>query len=236
MGGEGAQRGDAAFFDRLGAAGCARIELVTEDLAASYQKAVRARVPQARVVSDRFHVEQLAADAVDEVRRAEQHRLGAPARKALKGMRYALLKRPDRLKPGEVRRLAALRRENRALDRAYELKEYLATITAELGERAGLACSEIRALRWRGNSAQQMGRDTDVPRRARASSYSIADRSLAKPRELVIRSGPNLLRAPCRRQSGTTCRSCSNTRETQNGSRRSTESNCGTECGAGTEP
>ncbi len=30
--------------------------------------------------------------------------------------------------------------------------------TAELGERAGLACSEIRAIRWRGNSAQQMGR------------------------------------------------------------------------------
>lgn len=30
--------------------------------------------------------------------------------------------------------------------------------TAELGKRAGLACSEIRAVRWRGNSAQQMGR------------------------------------------------------------------------------
>ena len=116
------------FFDQLGAAGRARIELVTADLAASYQKAVRARVPQARVVFDRFHVERLAADAVDEVRRAEQHRLGTPERKTLKGMRYALLKRPDRLKPGEARRLAALRRENRALDRAYELKEYLATI------------------------------------------------------------------------------------------------------------
>ena len=30
--------------------------------------------------------------------------------------------------------------------------------TAELGERAGLACREVRAVRWRGNSAQQMGR------------------------------------------------------------------------------
>lgn len=30
--------------------------------------------------------------------------------------------------------------------------------TAELGERAGLVCREIRAVRWRGNSAQQMGR------------------------------------------------------------------------------
>lgn len=30
--------------------------------------------------------------------------------------------------------------------------------TAELGERVGLACREIRAVRWRGNSAQQMGK------------------------------------------------------------------------------
>ena len=30
--------------------------------------------------------------------------------------------------------------------------------TAEIGERIGLVCREIRAVRWRGNSAQQMGR------------------------------------------------------------------------------
>ena len=30
--------------------------------------------------------------------------------------------------------------------------------TAELGERAGLSCQEIRTVRWRGNSAQQMGK------------------------------------------------------------------------------
>ncbi len=30
--------------------------------------------------------------------------------------------------------------------------------TAEIGERVGLTCKEIRAVRWRGNSAQQMGK------------------------------------------------------------------------------
>ena len=70
----------------------------------------------------------LASDAVDEVRRAEQRRLGAKAAKTLKGSRFCLLKHPARLKPGEKRRLTALRRQNRALDRAYELKEYLAII------------------------------------------------------------------------------------------------------------
>ena len=57
-----------AFFEQLGPGGCARIELVTADLASSWQKALRAWVPHARVVFDRFHVERLAADAVDEVR------------------------------------------------------------------------------------------------------------------------------------------------------------------------
>ena len=117
-----------AFFDLLGPSGCARVALVTVDLAASWQKALRARVPDARVIFDRFHVERLATDAVDEVRRGEQRRVGAKAAKTLKGTRFCLLKHPVRLKPGEKRRLEQLRRQNRNLDRAYELKEYLATI------------------------------------------------------------------------------------------------------------
>ena len=116
------------FFDLLGPSGCKQIVLVTADLAASWQKALRARVPHAEVVFDRFHVERLASDPVDEVRRAEQRRVGAKAAKTLKGSRFCLLKHPARLKPGEKRRLETLRRENRALDRAYELKEYLAII------------------------------------------------------------------------------------------------------------
>ena len=122
-----------AFFEQLGPGGCARIELVTADLASSWQKALRAWVPHARVVFDRFHVERLAADAVDEVRRSEQRRLASEPEdaKALKGTRYALLKHPARLRPGEARRLETLRRKNRALDRAYELKEYLATILGQ---------------------------------------------------------------------------------------------------------
>ena len=88
------------FFDLLGPSGCERIVLVTADLASSWQKALRAKVPHAEVVFDRFHVERLAADAVDEVRRAEQRRLGAKAAKTLKGSRFCLLKHPARLKPG----------------------------------------------------------------------------------------------------------------------------------------
>lgn len=38
-------------------------------------------------------------------------------------------------------------------------------LTAEIGEQTGLVCNEIRAIRWRGNSAQQMGRYGRVPAR-----------------------------------------------------------------------
>ena len=54
-------------------------------LASSWRKALRAWVPRAKVVFDRFHVERLAADAVDEVRRAEQRRPDLEDAKALKG-------------------------------------------------------------------------------------------------------------------------------------------------------
>ena len=37
--------------------------------------------------------------------------------------------------------------------------------TAEVGEQAGLRCKEIRAVRWRGNSAQQMGKYGRMPAR-----------------------------------------------------------------------
>ncbi len=142
-----------AFFEQLGPGGCARIELVTADLASSWQKALRAWVPHARVVFDRFHVERLAADAVDEVRRSEQRRLDPEPEnaKALKGTRYALLKHPARLKPGEARRLETLRRENRALNRAYELKEYLATILGQATPEDGPALLD-EWLEWAARS------------------------------------------------------------------------------------
>ena len=43
------------------------LELVTADVAASWQKTLHVRAPHARVVFDRFHVERIAADTVDDV-------------------------------------------------------------------------------------------------------------------------------------------------------------------------
>jgi transposase len=81
------------FFDALGAARCAKLQSVTIDMSAAYIKAVSDAAPQARIVFDKFHVQRLAHDALDQVRRAEVRNVAEPAqRAALKHARFALQK------------------------------------------------------------------------------------------------------------------------------------------------
>jgi len=117
----------AAFFEELGPERAAVIEHVTIDMAGSYIKAVTEHVPDAEIVFDRFHVQQLASRAVDEVRRAQWRELkGTEEGKAIKGSRFALLKNPWNLRLSERRRLREVQRTNAPLYRAYLLKETLA--------------------------------------------------------------------------------------------------------------
>lgn len=116
-----------SFFAELGPARCRQIELVTIDMAGGYQKAVRQWLPQATVVFDRFHVERLVLDALDEVRRSLVRELpsGAEA-KAVKNTRFLLLKNPWRLAPDQHQRIAELQKLHRPLYRGYLLKESFA--------------------------------------------------------------------------------------------------------------
>jgi len=112
------------FFDEIGEEARARIEFVAIDMSAPYRKAVEAKVPHAKIVYDRFHVQQLVTKAVDEVRREEwRKRKGTAEGKAVKGMRYTLLKLPWNLDEDQRASLATLQRSNRRLYRAYLLKE-----------------------------------------------------------------------------------------------------------------
>lgn len=131
------------FLDELGPAGCAALEHATIDMAAGYIKALRDRVPHVTVVFDRFHVEKLAHDALDEVRRAEVRRLGAtPEARAVKGSRFSLLKSPWNLSRRDKDRLADVQQNNVRIYRGYLLKE---TLAAALEERT--PASADRALR-----------------------------------------------------------------------------------------
>ena len=117
-----------AFFDDLGPDRTAKIEAVTIDMSKAYIAAVTDAAPDAELVFDRFHVQRLAHNAVDEVRRDEVRDLEPVGRKQLKGLRWLLHKNPWNLTGLERDKLTALPRANRRLFRAYLLKEALAGI------------------------------------------------------------------------------------------------------------
>ncbi len=100
------------------------------DMSGGYIKAVKDAIPDAdkKIVFDRFHVQRLASDAVDEVRRSMMRLVrGTEEARAIKNTRFVLLKKPSNLTKDEKSRLSEVQRSNRSLYRAYLLKETLAS-------------------------------------------------------------------------------------------------------------
>jgi transposase len=126
-----------AFFHELGPNRAARLEAVTVDMSQAYIKAVTEASPQAQLIFDRFHVQRLAHDAVDEVRReAVREAQTTEEKKAVKKTRWALLKNPWNLLSFERLKLAAIQATNKRLYRAYLLKESLLDIFDRGGDDA----------------------------------------------------------------------------------------------------
>ena len=120
-----------SFFDALGAARRAAIALVTMDMSEAYITVVQQTVPQAQIVFDRFHVQKLVNEALDETRREEWRRLrgmNTADATTVKGLRWLLLKNPWNLTRKQTQRLSTLQRDNDRLYRAYLLKETFADI------------------------------------------------------------------------------------------------------------
>lgn len=131
-----------AFFDELGPERSAAIGHVTMDMSAAYIQAVRERAPQAQIAFDRFHVQRLASDALDEVRRSQVRALaGTPEARLVKHTRWALLKNPWNLTQRQGEKLRDLQRSNGPLYRAYLLKEALADALDRL--QPGVAAAKL---------------------------------------------------------------------------------------------
>ncbi len=135
------------FFASLGPERTAQLEAVTIDMSAAYIKAVSEASPQARIIFDRFHVQRLAHEALDEVRREQvRERKDTDEGAAIKGTRCALQKNPWNLTVAEQEKLAVLQRTNRPLYRAYLLKESLAGILD--GRQVNVARRRCYRARW----------------------------------------------------------------------------------------
>jgi transposase len=129
-----------AFFDQLGEERAARIRLVSSDLGEWITRAVLERCPGATLCLDPYHVVALASRALDEVRREvwQQARRAGDTTGArwLKGARWALWKRPERLTERQQAKLATIEHVNRRLYRAYLLKEQLRLVFHSSSEEA----------------------------------------------------------------------------------------------------
>jgi transposase len=142
----------AEFFKALGPERAKLLTHVTMDLSAAFRSSVTTHAPQAELVFDRFHIQRLASDAVDAVRREEVRGAeNAAAAKSLKGTHWPLLKSPWNLSTTESAKLGYLQCANRRIYRAYLLKEKLADILSR--KQPGVAAAELtRWTRWAARS------------------------------------------------------------------------------------
>jgi transposase len=116
-----------AFFDELGERK-ESIRAVSIDMSGEYQRAIRDAIPDAEICFDPFHVCRLASRATDQVRRDEwnaHERSHTAAGRWVKGTRWSLLKAPERQTVGQLATLYEVEQANRALYRAFLLREEL---------------------------------------------------------------------------------------------------------------
>ena len=143
-----------SFFEALGPERTSRIKTVTLDMLGAYIEAVRRCAPRAKLVFDRFHVQRLVHDALDQVRRQQVRAVKADndplAAAAIKRTRFALQKNPWNLTQIESARLVAVQTTNRPLYRGYLLKETLAAIL----DLRGVHTARAKLTEWIGWAAR----------------------------------------------------------------------------------
>lgn len=131
------------FFRRLRRARV-RIQAVSCDMAAGYWSAVLKHLKSAALVFDRFHIIKLMNERIDEIRRGLQREAGALGRDFLKGVRYLLFMRAEKVPSERRKQLDEALAFNEPLSTAYYLKERLRALW-EFPKRSVM---EMRLRHW----------------------------------------------------------------------------------------
>jgi transposase len=110
-----------------------KVDLVSMDFWRAFEKATRAKLPQAKIVYDRFHLSRLLNRAVETERRNYQNSLSIEDRRFIKrDTRWLLLKRQFNLTEKNQSHLEKLKTTNERLYEMYLLKEsFLAIFNQE---------------------------------------------------------------------------------------------------------
>ena len=112
------------------------IRLVAMDMWGPYRGVVRAKLPHAEIVADRFHVMKQLNDAIAKIRRNLQAKADKTSYELLKGIRWILVRNRADLKPEEETKLQAALDAFPQLRIAYLLKERFATIANKIQNRS----------------------------------------------------------------------------------------------------
>ena len=112
------------FFRVLGKQRSAALQFVCSDMWRPYLKVIAKKAGQAVHVLDRFHIVQRMNKAIDEVRAAEARQLKQDGYEPiLKGSRWLLLKRPDKLTEQQAIKLKEIVQYNLKSVRSHLMKE-----------------------------------------------------------------------------------------------------------------
>ncbi len=99
------------------------IQLVTMDMWLPYKNAVKAILPKAKIIIDKFHVVRMANKAVDDYRKSLSSNLSQTERREMMRSRYILLKRKKDLSEEDKFQLEIWTSNLAMLGLAHELKE-----------------------------------------------------------------------------------------------------------------
>ncbi len=128
------------------------IEWVAMDMYHVYKQVVRATLPQARIVVDRFHIQRMANDALEKLRKRIRKDLPARQRLKLKDERFLLLKRQHDLKGADMARALEWFRQFPQLGEAHALKEGFLS----LWDQKSRPDAETACAKWLGNIPSEL--------------------------------------------------------------------------------
>jgi transposase len=111
------------------------IRLVAMDMWGPYRGVVEAKLPQAEIVADRFHVMKHLNEAIAKIRCRLQAKADPATYDLLKGLRWILVRNRADLKPDEEAKLQLALAAFPELRTAYLLKERFATIANKIKNR-----------------------------------------------------------------------------------------------------
>ena len=112
-----------AWFAERGADWCAAVEVCCADMWDAYHEAAQAKLLNAKLTVDRFHVMKNLNEAVTKARRSIQKRADQETQELLKGCRWLLVKNRENLSDEERPKLDAMLVVAPELKTCYELKE-----------------------------------------------------------------------------------------------------------------